>query len=189
MSGSTNDVFDVLSGELTALRRSVEHYGGTTLSKNEAKDLNTALMRSVERMEKAAQNAPKALVTAFRTDRSQMARETTEATTAAAERVLENVRDKLFEERLELSRAAGEARRAAWMYFGGFWVWAAALLFAGVLLGLLAAQLTDPVRTLFNVSSMVSYACEWPRVGGQLVEQADGSSFCMFWIETASQGQ
>ena len=30
---------------------------------------------------------------------------------------------------------------------------------------------------------MVPYACEWSIVGGQLIEQDDGSSYCLFWID------
>ena len=187
MSGATGDLFDVLSGELTALRRSVEHYGGTTLSKTEAADLNKSLVQAVGRMEKAARDAPRALVSAFGTDRAQMADETIEATTQAAERVLKDVRDKLFEERLELSRAAGEARRAAWMYFGGFWVWLAAMLAIGAFLGLLAAYVTETAESLLSTEQEVRIGCGRSWGSGQVVELEGGASYCAHWLVTPDE--
>ena len=74
MSGTTGDPFDVLSGELTALRRSVEHVAGTALSKAEARDLNAAVAQAVGRMERAVQSAPEALQETLRGDRDRMAR-------------------------------------------------------------------------------------------------------------------
>ena len=187
MSGATEDLFDVLSGELTALRRSVEHYGGASLSKNEARDLNKALVQAVDRMETAVQRAPQALQATLKADRDQMAREAIQAATRAAERVMGEIRGQLQAERLHFAQSAGEARRAAWRSFGGFWVWLVAVGATGAFLGLLAAYATEAGRALVRVSDMVPYACEWSNVGGQLVEQEDGSSFCLFWIETPAQ--
>ena len=181
MSGATGDLFDVLSGELTALRRSVEHYGGTTLSKTEAADLNKSLVQAVGRMEKAARDAPRALVSAFGTDRAQMADETIEATTQAAERVLKDVREQLHAERLVFAQAAGEARRAVWLSFGGVWVWGAALLCAGALVGALAAIFVGEAKTAFDFGDNPERYCRF--AGGQEGQLQDGSEYCAFWYD------
>ena len=43
------------------------------------------------------------------------------------------IRHDLDNERAKLSQAAGEARREAWRWFGGFWVWLASMLATGAL--------------------------------------------------------
>jgi hypothetical protein len=50
-----------------------------------------------------------------------MARSATQAATRAAESAMAGIRHDLDNERAKLSQAAGEARREAWRWFGGFW--------------------------------------------------------------------
>ena len=49
------------------------------------------------------------------------------------------IRGQLKAERLHFAQSAGEARRAAWRSFGGFWVWLLAMLATGALMGALGA--------------------------------------------------
>ena len=51
------------------------------------------------------------------------------------------IRHDLDNERAKLSQAAGEARREAWRWFGGFWVWLVAMLATGAVIGALAMAL------------------------------------------------
>lgn len=185
----SKDPFQILADELTLIRHDMAKLQRTSLDKDEAQALHQIVAKAVKDMRAATAGTPQALQNALKADRDQIARDTSQAATQAAERVLGDIREQLSQERLKLSQAAGEARRAAWRSFGGFWAWAAALLATGAFLGLLAAYVTETGRALVKVSEMVSYGCEWSIVGGQLVEQEDGSSFCLFWIETPDQAQ
>ena len=180
MSGATGDLFDVLSGELTALRRSVEHYGGTTLSKNEARDLNKTLVQAVDRMEQAVQSAPQALQKTLKVDRDRMAHDAAQVATQAAERVMGEIRGQLKAERLHFAQSAGEARRAVWQSFGGFWVWLLSMLATGALLGALGATWINGRDDAKAFGRYPSLHCE--AAGGQEGSSGDRTG-CVFWYD------
>lgn len=116
------DPFQELVDELTALRRSIEHIARTSLDKDEAKTLNQAVAQAALKMAKATKDAPGEIQEALASDRDQMARSATQAATRAAESAMAGIRHDLDNERAKLSQAAGEARREAWRWFGGFCV-------------------------------------------------------------------
>ena len=180
MSGATEDLFDVLSGELTALRRSVEHYGRATLSKNEARDLNKALVQAVDRMEKAVQRAPQALQETLKADRERMARDAAQAAREAAERVMGEIRGQLRAERLHFAQSAGEARRAVWRSFGGFWVWLLSMLATGVAVGALGATWINGRDDAKAFGRYPELYCE--TAGGQEGSNSDRTG-CVFWYD------
>ena len=177
-----DDAVDFLLSELTALRRSVEHLARSSLTKGEAETLNKSVVQAAGRMERAAQDAPKALGSALKADRVLMASDTTEAAVEAITGVLADIRRQLDQERVKFAQAAGEVRRAAWRSFGGFWSWALCLLATGAVLGMLLVQITETGRSLFRIKDMVRYGCGWITVGGTVIEGDDGSSWCAFWI-------
>lgn len=181
MRGSDNP-FDELIDQMTALRRSVEHLNRFSLTKQEAAELNRTLTQALGKMERAVQGAPEALQTTLKADRDRMALNAAQAAREASENVMKEIRGQLQAERIHFAQSAGEARRAIWRSFGGFWVWLAAAVATGAFLGLLASQIVEAGHTLFRLKDMVAYACEWDEVGGQLNEQEDGSSFCGFWV-------
>ncbi|WBU62623.1 hypothetical protein [Paracoccus aerodenitrificans] len=185
MSGNPGDAFDILSQELTALRRSIEHLARTSLDKQEAEALNKTLAQAVGRMERAAQEAPQTLGSTLKTDRDRMARNATQAATEAAERVLGDIREQLAQERQRFTQAAGEARREAWRWFGGFWVWLASVGAAGALLGALAAFWITGRGDAREFGQFPSIYCG--TAGGQVVEQDNGSSYCAIWINRPDQ--
>ena len=187
MNANTGDAFDILTDELTALRRSIEHLARTSLDKNESEAMNEMVAQALEDMRKATREAPRALQDALHVDRDHMASIASQSATEAAERVLGDIRDQLKQDRIKLSQAAGEARREAWRWFGGFWVWLASMLTTGVALGLLIAYGTETAKTLFSVREMAPYACEWRSWGGQMINQDDGSSLCALWIKLPPQ--
>ena len=117
----SKDPFQELVDELTALRRSIEHIARTSLDKDEAKTLNQAVAQAALKMAKATKDAPGEIQEALASDRDQMARSATQAATKAAESAMAGIRHDLDNERAKLSQAAGEARREAWRWFGGFW--------------------------------------------------------------------
>lgn len=190
----SKDPVQALVDEITLIRGEVKNLQRTSLSKDEAKALNSHVAQALAQMKAvagemsaAASEAPHAVRTAVRHDLVQIDRNTSQAASRAAQQAVEGLRAHLDAERLRFAEAAGEARRAAWRSFGGLWVWLVAMLATGAFLGLLAAYVTEAGQALVEVSDMVPYACEWSIVGGQLVEQEDGSSYCLFWIERPEQ--
>ena len=63
------------------------------------------------------------------------------------------------------------------------------MLTTGVALGLLIAYGTETAKSVLSVDDMVRYNCGRSWFGGQVVDQDDGSSFCAFWIKSASQAK
>jgi hypothetical protein len=181
----SKDPFEELVEELTALRRSVEHIARTSLDKDEAETLNQIVTAAVLKMAKATEDAPGEIQGALKADRDQMAHSATQAATRAAESVLTEIRRDLADERARLSQAAGEARREAWRWFGGFWVWLASMLATGALLGALTAFWIGGTIAARDFGDYPEVFCG--SAGGQVVQQDNGSSYCAIWINRPEQ--
>jgi hypothetical protein len=184
---SAKDPFQILADELTLIRKDMDRLQRTSLDKDEAQALHQIVTEAVADMRKATRETPQALQSALKADRERMAQKATGSATEAAERVLGDIRAQLAQERQRLTQAAGEARREAWRYFGGFWVWLAAMLATGVVLGLVIAYGMETARSAFSVDDLVRYNCGRSWFGGQVVEQENGSSFCAFWLTRPEQ--
>jgi hypothetical protein len=181
----SKDPFQELVDELTALRRSIEHIARTSLDKDEAKKLNQIVTAAVLKMAKTAENAPGEIQGVLEADRDQMARSATQAATRAAESAMAGIRHDLDNERAKLSQAAGEARREAWRWFGGFWVWLVAMLATGAVIGVLAMAWIGGTIAARDFGEYPGLFCV--SAGGQVVERDDGSSYCAIWINRPEQ--
>jgi hypothetical protein len=136
-------------------------------------------------MAKATEDAPGEIQEALEADRDQMARSATQAATRAAESAMAGIRHDLDNERAKLSQAAGEARREAWRWFGGFWVWLASMLATGAIIGALAMAWIVGRGDAREFGQFPSIYCG--TAGGQVVEQDNGSSYCAVWINRPDQ--
>ena len=134
----SKDPFQILADELTLIRKDMDQLQRTSLSKDEAQALHQIVAQAVKNMQQATKAAPGEIQGALKADRDQMARSATQAATKAAESAMAGIRHDLDNERAKLSQAAGEARREAWRWFGGFWVWLASMLATGAVIGALA---------------------------------------------------
>jgi hypothetical protein len=94
---------------------------------------------------------------------------------------VEGLREHLDAKRLRFTQAAGEARRAAWRHFGGFWVWLASIGATGALLGALVALWLTGRDDAREFGRFPRIYCE--DAGGQIVENPDGRRFCGVWID------
>ena len=177
----SKDPFQILADELTLIRKDMDQLQRTSLNKDEAKTLNQAVMGAVLRMAKATEDAPGEIQEALEADRDQMARSATQAATRAAESAMAGIRHDLDNERAKLSQAAGEARREAWRWFGGFWVWLASVGATGALLGALAAFWVGGEIAAREFGDYPGVFCG--SAGGQVVEQDNGGTFCAIWIK------
>jgi biopolymer transport protein ExbB/TolQ len=181
----SKDPFQILADELTLIRKDMDRLQRASLDKDEAEALHQIVAEAVTDMQRTTREAPQALQTALKSDRDRMAQFATEAATRAAERVLGDIREQLAQERQKLSQAAGEARREAWRWFGGFWVWLASIGAAGALLGALAAFWIGGEIAAREFGDYPGIFCSG--AGGQVVEQDNGSSYCAIWINRPEQ--
>ena len=181
----SKDPFQILADELTLIRKDMDRLQRTSLDKDDAEALHQIVAEAVTDMQRTTREAPQALQTALKSDRDRMAQFATEAATGAAERVLGDIREQLAQERAKLSQAAGEARREAWRWFGGFWVWLASMLATGAVIGALAMAWIAGRGDAREFGQFPSIYCG--TAGGQVVEQDNGSSYCAIWINRPDQ--
>ena len=179
---SAKDPFQILADELTLLRHDMAKLQRTSLSKNEAEALNELIVGSVDQMGALVVKAAHEIGNGAKRNRDQIARNTEQGAARGAQKAVEDLREHLDAERLRFAQAAGEARRAAWRYFGGFWVWLAAMLATGAFLGLLAAYGTETAKAYFSVGDMARYSCERSWVRGVRGE-SEGQGYCVLWDE------
>ncbi len=184
---SVKDTFEIISDELTLIRRDMEKLQRTSLDKDEAKILHEAVAEGVYEMHQTGTQVQEAIDRRLRAVAAIVQESASEAAESAVRDLLSKNHAETLRAAQSLSQAAGAARREAWRYFGGFWAWIASMLATGIILGLLLAYGTETAKSFFSVQDMVWYSCGKSWFGGQVVEQGDGSSFCAFWIKTAAQ--
>lgn len=136
---SVKDPFQQLVDEITLIRQDMERLKRTSLDKEDAEALHEMLAEGVDRMRKVGPEVQKAVEMRLLGVAAVLREETVKAAASAAEGAIEQTRAESLEAARSFSQAAGEARRQAWRYFGGFWVWLASMLATGAVLGLLLA--------------------------------------------------
>ena len=184
MSG-VKDPFEILADEITLIRRQVDHLQRTSLDKDEAEAFN---VRVAEVLNALAEVAP-ALQKVMQRDLAQAAldvrRHAVEAAQGAAREAIEKSHAESLKAAKSLSQAAGEARRQAWRYFGGFWVWLASIGATGALIGALAVFWLQGRADAHKFGEHPRIYCT--SAGGQIVANAEGRRFCAFWIDPPTQ--
>lgn len=181
---SVKDPFQQLVDEITLIRQDMERLKRTSLDKDDAEALHEMLAEGVDRMSKVGPQVQKAIDNRLLAVAGVLREETSKAAASAAEGAIEKTRAESLDVARSLSQAAGEARRQAWRYFGGF-LWLASMLATGAVLGLLLAYGMETAKSALSVNDLVRYNCGRSWFGGQVVDQDNGSSFCAFWIKQA----
>lgn len=189
MSGQDQDPFDELIDDMNSLRRSVEHLARTSLDKEEAEHLNAVLAESLDRVAKLGPSLQLAVERRLDDAVTNIEKRSLRATQEAISTAMADSHAESLKAAQSLSQAAGEARKQAWRYFGGFWVWIISMLATGTALGVLLAYGTETAKTAFSVDDMVRYSCGRSWFGGQVVSMGNGGSYCAFWIERPSQAE
>ena len=177
----SKDGVQAFADEITLVRQEIDKLQRTSLNKHDAETLHEILIDAVDDMRKATAEAPKALQGALKADRDRMAHDAAQAATRAAERVMGDIREQLAKERLQFAQSAGEARRAAWRSFGGFWVWLIAMLATGALIGALATIFVVGARTAYDFGDRPERYCTL--AGGNEGQSDNGSEYCVFWYD------
>ena len=179
------DSFEILADELARMGQQIAHLQRTSLNKTEAEALNQQLVQGVASMAQTGQALYEAISERMDLRLEKLAIETTLAATDAASKAIEKSHAETSSAARDYAKAAGEARREAWRYFGGFWVWLASVGAGGAVLGLLAAFLIMGRGDAREFGQYPQVYCS--TAGGQIVEQDDGSTFCAIWIKPPSQ--
>ena len=184
MSG-VKDPFEILADEITLIRRQVDHLPRTSLNKDEAEAFNATIAKFLTQLGKTAP----AMQDAMRRDLDRTALDVRayagEAAGNAAREAIEKSHAESLKAAKSLSQAAGEARRQAWRYFGGFWVWLASIGATGALIGALAVFWLQGRADAKAFGQYPGIYC--PTAGGQIVTNPEGRRFCAFWIDQPPQ--
>ena len=182
---SEKDTFQILADEITLIRGEIKQLQRSSLNKDEAKALNQQLVQGVASMAQTGQAVYEAISERMDLRLEKLAMETILAATDTARRAIEKSHAETSSAARDYAKAAGEARREAWRYFGGFWVWLASMLATGAIIGALAMAWIVGRGDAREFGQFPSIYCG--TAGGQVVEQDNGSSYCAVWINRPDQ--
>ena len=184
MSGNT-DPFLVLVDDIGALRRQIENLHRTSLDRDEAEHLNATIAKSLDNMAQTGKRLEQRVEGQLQLATAKTNRAAIEAAQDAARGAIRESHAEILQTARSLSQAAGEARREAWRWFGGFWVWLTSIGAAGALIGALAA---------FWITGRGDAKAfgQHPRIyclsaGGEFADQRDGSRYCIFMVSPPTQ--
>lgn len=181
MSNSPADPFEILADEITAIRRQIDHLQRTSLNRQEAEDLNSMVTRSLDRMANLGPYLTGTITSQLRLSVDEIRDTATNAAQSAAEAAIHHTHSQSLDAARSLSQAAGEARREAWRYSGGFWVWLASVGLAGAILGALVVYWLQPPADAALFTRDPALFCE--PAGGQVATNTEGRRFCGIWID------
>lgn len=178
---SLKDPFEILADELTLIRKDMDKLQRTSLDRDEAKALHKVVADGVKQMNAVGPEVQEAIDRRLLAVAAVVRDSASEAAESAVRDLLGKNHAETLKTAQSLSEAAGEARSAAWRYFGGFWAWLASV---GALSALVAVLATIWITGRGDAREFG----RWPAIycvsaGGQVVEQDDGSSFCAIWIK------
>lgn len=178
---SVKDPFEILADEITLIRRQIDQLQRTSLDRKEAEKLNAVVAQGLDRMAKVGPAVQSRIEQSLATAALDLRQHTVYAATEGAKEAIREAQLESIKAAGDLRRAAGEARREAWRYFGGFWVWLASVGALGAVLALLAAFWITGRSDARAFGKYPGIFCE--AAGGQVATSADGGRFCGIWIE------
>lgn len=184
MSG-VKDPIQAFVDEITLLRGELADLKRTSLNKDEAEEINEVILESVERMAQVGPAVQKFIQRSLDQTVNNVRAHAVEAAQSAAREAIEKSHAESLKAAKDLSQAAGEARREAWRWFGGFWVWLASIGTTGALLGALAMFWLQGRADAHKFGEHPRIYCT--SAGGQIVTNTEGRRFCAFWIDRPSQ--
>ena len=182
---SIKDPIQAFVDEITLLRNELADLKRTSLNKDEAAAINKTILTGVERMSQIGPAVQRVIQHDLAKTALDVRAYAVEAAQGAAREAIEKSHAESLKAAKDLSRAAGEARREAWRYFGGFWVWLAAIGAAGALLGALAVFWLQGRADAKAFGQYPSIYCR--TAGGEFADQRDGSRYCIFMVSPPTQ--
>ena len=179
---SVKDPFQALVDEITLVRNDVERLQRTSLDRKEAEKLNAVVAQGLDRMAKVGPALQQRIEQSLATAALDLRQHTVYAATEGAKEAIREAQLESIKAAGDLRKAAGEARREAWRWFGGFWVWLASAVLTGFALGLLAMFLLQGRADASKFGQSPRIFCK--SAGGSVETNINGYKFCAFWIDT-----
>ncbi len=178
---SVKDPVESLVDELTLLRREVADLRRFSLDRSEAEALHGMVAEGIERMAKVGPAVQQRIEQSLAKAAIDVRRDAAHAATEGAKIAIREAHYESIAAARDLGKAAGEARREAWRWFGGFWVWLASVGATGALLGALAVMSLQGRADAHKFGSYPSIYCR--SAGGDLIDQTNGSRYCVFQVK------
>lgn len=173
------DPFTIFADELTLLRNDIKQLKLTNLSYAEAKKINDRITDDVAIFAVAADKLQRSVSNGFTNLQQQIQQDASSAASKAASSAITNSHQEILNAATMYTKEAGEARREAWRYFGGFWVWLSSALLLGVVLGALATIYLQGMISAKEFGKYPSIYCSM--AGGIKGEYESGKAkYCIF---------
>jgi len=172
----SDDPFQILAAEITAIGKKVENLQRTSLDKDEAKALHDHVAASVIELRKAAPALEASIDRKMTSAMAVIKDNTATAADESAKRAVIGAHAESVKAANMLLKDAQEARRQAWRTFGNFWAWMIASVAVGACAGVLGATALDgwvEGKTLVRVGEM-----ECLIKGGERLDLTDGRVMC-----------
>jgi len=131
----SKDPFQMLVDEVTLARQEIQKLQRTSLNRDEAEDLNQVITKGQADMLDVSKAVEAKIKDAVANAVMGIEGKTIDAARTAAMAAILETRQESLKVAQELSDAAGEARKQAWRYFGGFWVWLVSVGALGAFVG------------------------------------------------------
>ena len=182
---SVKDPFEILADEITLIRRQIDQLQRTSLDRKEAEKLNTVVAQGLDRMAKVGPALQQRIEQSLATAALDLRQHTVYAATEGAKEAIREAQLESIKAAGDLRKAAGEARREAWRWFGGFWVWLVSAVLTGALLGVLGMVWLQGRADAREFGKYPSIHCR--AAGGELLDQTNGSRYCVFQVKPPAQ--
>jgi hypothetical protein len=178
---SVKDPFEILADEITLIRRQIDQLQRTSLDRKEAEKLNAVVAQGLDRMAKVGPAVQSRIEQSLATAALDLRQHTVYAASEGAKEAIREAHLESIKAAGDLRKAAGEARREAWRWFGGFWVWLTSALLTGALLSVLGMVWLQGRADAREFGKYPRIFCE--RAGGTIVTNTEGYRFCGVWID------
>ena len=119
----SDDPFQILADEITAIRKEVENLQRTSLNKEEAKALHDHVAISVNELRKAAPALESSIKQQLAWSMAMVKDNTATAADESAKGAVISAHAESIKASKKLLAEAADVRRQAWKYFGGLWLW------------------------------------------------------------------
>jgi len=181
MSSSVKDPFSILADEITLLRNDIKNLQRTSLDKQEAEDLNAIVVEALSNMLSTAQGWDSKVQQQLSLTKAEIIDHAADGANAAATAAIQDSHTKIMEAARIYAKNAGEARREAWRYFGGFWVWLTAIGLLGAILGGVGMFWLKGRESAQAFGQYPSIYCS--SAGGIKGELETGRQYCVFYLD------
>jgi len=180
-TAAPKDPFSILADEITLLRNDIKTLRRSSLDQHQADELHRNVVESLNIMAKFAKD----LDDKFRhqlalTKEDIITQASLGARTAATEAIKANNAEIMKAARIYANNAA-EARRDAWRYFGGFWVWLTTIALLGAILGAIGMFLLKGREVAEAFGQHPSFYCS--SAGGHKGKLDNGREYCVFHLD------